>query len=633
MSEAERTALAAPRGFASSEDTPPRQQGRTLATLAVAGFGLMLLLVGYGFLSLVSVVALAAGLIPAGTAVRRAMFCVPALMGATSCLLTVAAVLRISLDARVLVAFALLLLTGLRLTLNTRSSSICCSSADRWALLAPVAAFCIIYRPYVHALPGERLALLSNTTDAGTHLALIRSSLLEGGYVTLVAGQDEKLLAGSQGYPPGLAGNLGLLLQLLVGRDPNLEAFISAAVPLLVGVYALLAWLGTWTTIAMVEAIVGGLSHSTAALTACTSAAAFIFGFNVLLWNTSAYAQLLATACVLAAVAVVLMPDTQTFATSILLALATVASVHSWYLLAPALAIPWTYHILNSSSRRRPVSVCVVLVAGAFSAFPVINGPKAADQLNAAGGVGIPAGPGLVAFLVLSLWTTWLLTTRCKSWRSRHLLVVVLLVSLLVLAVLVGAFQLIVTGAVQYYSAKVLYSAFVAGGIVIGAGAGVLWHRRAISANSSQRRWASMAALTLLLSPAIYGVLGAPSDVRGILLGEPAVNQSKLLQAAVASHPRGLPDHVDAWFGDDCRRGFDRIGSKALQDLSLTWTADREQMFVAYVTRRPGAVDPFRQRAVGDPARRVEVYVRSPCHPAALAALDGVPGVVVVRVP
>ncbi len=612
---------------------PRLSRERSIAPVALAGIGLALLLVGHGFWAVVPTVALAAGLIPAETALRRTMLCVPGLVGATSCLLTVTALLQVALDARVLVAFVLIGLAGLRLALPPPHGGDWWTRGDRWAILAPAGTFLVVYRPYFGRSTGEQLALLSNTTDASTHLGLIRSSLLEGGYVTLVAGQDERLLGGSQGYPPGLAGNLGLLLQLLIGRDPSIPALVAGTVPLLVGLYALLAWLATWTAITMVEAVSGRINRSTAALTTCSVTAAFILGFNVLLWNSAAYAQVLATVAVLASLAVLMKPHSRVFGTSVFLAFVTVASVHSWYLLAPAMVIPWLYHLFGPSCRRRALNTCPLLIAGLFAVFPIVNGPEASSQLNAAGGIGIPAAPSLVAFLLVSLWATWLLTTRCKSTRSSHLLIVFLLVGLLLFAVALGAFQVVISGAAQYYSGKVLYSGFVTSSIIIGAAAGILWQRRNINTAAWPRLLAAAAIVGLSLSSAMYGLHGTRSDVARIAFGGAPADKSRLLQAAVAAYPQGVPGDTDVWFGDDCRRGFERIFSKALQDLSLTWSTDRERMFVTYVTRRPGVVDPFLKRATESSVRLVEVYVQSPCYAASLTALEGAPGVVVVRVP
>lgn len=622
MTGLKQTALTSLPGPIWSKGAPHTPRGRSLTPLAVAALGLLLLTVGHGLSAVIAVVALAAGLIPAETVLRRIMLCIPALVGATSCLLTVTAVLHVPVDAQVLVASSLIVLAGLRMLNVAPRSTEWAARSDLWSLAAPVFTFVVLYRPFFSGSTGERLALMSKTSDASTHFGLIRTSLREGGYLTLLPDV-------TSAYPPGLSGNLGLLLQVSISRDPNLAELVEATVPLLVCLYALVAWIGTWMAVATVEAIVEQPSRQTYALTAGTAMAASVLGLNLLLWTGNAYAQILATAAILAAYATVLKPQSDGVAVSIVLALFTVASTHAWYLIAPVLAIPWLYHLSHLSGLRRLTGVGAMLLAGSLSTFPVFNGPNASTQLSAPGAVAFPSAIGLSALLLIWLWAVWCVAMRCRSIRSVHLLPLTLLISLLAMAIALGAFQLVVSGTVAYYSAKILYSAFVAGSILAAAGVGVLWHRRQMS---TQRRLLTALAIIVSLSTAGSGLLDSRSDaVRYIIGNNPS--QSKLLHAAATAHPLGLPADVDVWFADDCRRGMDRINSKWFQELALARSPGRENMLRAYAIRRPGDVTPFIQRAAEPQMRRVEVYVRNPCYSSELASLAGLSGVTVRHVP
>ncbi len=573
-------------------------------------------------------------LLPVTTRISGVMLAFPVLFGIVTCVLTITSLLGVFVSARVF--FAILLVTfailcELRSPVMPRTLF---STCDLWALATAGLIFLVFYWPFIGKSTGQTLALLSQTTDAGTHLSIARAVMREGGYVTLVPGASESLLGGSQGYPPGLSGNLGTLMQMFAGPDPTISNFVGASTPLLIGSYAMLSWLATWLALHLVGAVTGRLTTLSALSTATASGLSFTLGYAVLLIRGASYAQIAATALTLAFLTVVVMnrADARLSVTLALSAL-SVGVAHSWYLLTPLLAIPWIVH-LSRNRYRRKARLALLTAILPFLLFPLIQGPDPIKQVGMAGYAAVPSVTGLLIVLALATWSMYFLIARQKGARFDRLLLVSSLISALVLLIGVGLLQVRTGGQVSYYSAKLFYSFLVFVAVAGSAATGILFRHRSISylqLHPAMRLGAACLSL-FPLAGAASGILTMPSMIAPFLRGESATQNSSLLQAAFDAHPRGIPQDSDVWIVDGCGRGANNISNKWLYDLSLGWNSDRERAIVEFINRRNDDWSPVLRRASDPKVRAITLYVGKPCRGDGISEILNEPKVRVVNV-
>lgn len=595
---------------------------RKWAPTAVAVVGLIALGAGLGAISLAAIAWLVARQMPASSTVRRLALALLALFGMDAVVLTTAAVLGQSVDARVL-AVAYLVIGGFcALRPHISSNTGLATSSDWWALGTALTTFAVYYRPFAGASPGRIMAQLSFSTDPGNHLGLVVQSLRQGGYV---AGSD---------YPPAWAGNVGLAVRLIVGRAPAAADLLSISVPLIIGFYALLVFFGVALTVDAVQAAVGERSRWPAAVAVVCIGLATLVGYSHLLLSSGSYAQILAMTTLLAVSTVLASGGERTWRATVVLGLLSVVVMQTWYLLAPVLAVLLLAYLAAARPSRLLASAVAVPTA-VYSAYPLLKSPAPVAQLNAVGGT--PLDPSVLLVLMLLTLAGVVVLMRWKRPGTQPPVVLVLLVvAALFTTVLVLAVQLGTTRGFGYYGAKLFYVLFLFGALAAAAAAGVASDRGLRPEGSPRSRSRLLgAAVALLIVGGLAGVSTTTRDLswRYAAGQAPGALDGAVLDAIFAAHPTGLPSDTDAWVLDGCFRNTDHIANKWTHDLFQTWTESRTRTTYTYRGGRAGDVSMLVDRAAESGVARMELYVHHDCNPDALARVASSPKVIVVRVP
>lgn len=599
-----------------------RRSRQRWAPAVVALVGLVALAAGLGVFALALTVWFAARQMPAATTVRRLALAVLALFGANAIVLTTAAVLGLTVDARVVAAAYLVVgaLVAHRQHLPTCNSI--ATASDWWALCTALTTFALFYRPFVGASPGRSMAQLSFSTDPGNHLSLVQRSLQQGGYV---AASD---------YPPAWSGNVGLAVELIAGSAPSPASLLSVAVPLIVGFYALLVFFAVALTVDSVHAAVGEHSRLPAAVAVICIGLTTLVGYSHLLLSSGSYTQILAMTTLLAVATLSVTAGEQSWRLTVVLGLLSVALMQTWYLLAPVLAVLLLGY-LAASRPPRLLAITVAVPTALMSAYPLLKGPAPVAQLNAVGGT--PLHLSVLLVLMILTLVGIVVLVRWKQPGARPPLVLVLLVvSTLLTAVVVLGLQLITSGGLGYYGAKLFYVVFLFGALAAAAAAGVASDRGLRSGASLRSRGRLVSAMVVLLT--VGGLVGVSAATRDLswryAAGQtPGALDGDVLDAIFAAHPTGLPGGTDAWVLDGCIRATDHIANKWTHDLFQTWSDSRQKANNLYRSMRPGDVSMLVDRAAEMRLERMEVYVQDDCNPGALARLASNPKVAVIRVP
>ncbi len=607
---------------ASPSPSRPRSPQRW-APPVVALFALVALVVGVGLLALPVIVWLAARQVPASTTVRRLALAVLALFGVNAIVLTTAAGLDLTVDARVVAAAYLVVGALVAHRRHTSISNSIATASDWWALGTALTTFALFYRPFVGASPGRSMAQLSFSTDPGNHLSLVQQSLQQGGYV---AASD---------YPPAWSGNVGLAIELIAGSAPSPTSLLTVAAPLIVGFYSLLVFFAVALTVDAVHAAVGEQSRWPAAVAATCIGLTTLIGSSHLLLSSGSYTQILAVTILLAIATLLGAADEQGWRLTVVLGLLSIALMQTWYLLAPVLGVLLLVHV--AASRPSLPQVIVVSVPTALcSLYPLLKGPAPVSQLNAVGGTPFPHQSVLAVLLILTLGAIALLLRQKGSATQPAFVLALLVVVTLLTTLLVLVVQLVTSGGFGYYGAKMFYVVFLFGAIAVAAAGGVA-SERAFGLGVSSRSLGRPVSIVVVLL-IVGGLAGVSVTMRDsswtFAAGQPpAAVDGAVLDAILSAHSQGLPADTDAWVLDGCSRATDHIANKWTHDLFQTWTDSRRKTNNLYRARPAGDVSMLLDRADEAEVARMEVYVKDDCNPGALARLASNPKVAVIRVP
>lgn len=600
--------------------------------LKLSTMGLLALLSGLDVLAILVVVALVAEQVPVATAVRRWAIALLTLFGMNAAVLTLLAVAGLSWYPRLLVA-AYLVVAGLVPERNSQSPLLnkFASASDGWALATAATAFIVLYRPFAGASTGRALAMMSYGPDSAAHLYLVQDIRQYGGYINLRAPVDG--WSGMAEYPSAWAGNVALVVELLLNDERAIAPVISAITPLIIAGYALLVYFAGALVLDVVFLATGRISLPVGIFASGCVALAMLAGASIFLLQIGFYTQLVATASILAIVLVIAEQDgVRQLAVVCLL---TITVMQTWYLLAPVLVAV----LLVYGSRRRlrkRWTLGAAMPTALLSSYPILNGPSG-SQINAVGGSPLPTIAGIVCLLLISLLGLVYLLPMQQAGRQLRLTLMAALVAALLLDVSILVFQVLTAG-IAYYAIKILYSVFLLG-VIAGIAAGAIaLHGLTVARTPSVRRprvaqFLSVAIVIVGLSVASYTtrVLSWP-----YLLGKApgSFDDGKSLDALFDRHPAGLPTGTDAWMLDGCSRVTDFIGAAWGFGLSLSWNASLSDSYVAFAEgyNDPTSIDMLVARVRSAVPVQTEVYVHHDCQPAARKALSELPGVTVIFV-
>lgn len=543
------------------------------------------------------------------------------LFGANAFVLTVLAVLGVSWNAHFIVALYLMT-SGLTPVQRSHRPLV---GGDAWAVITAITAFVVFIRPFVGVSLGRKLALLSYSTDAGNHLSYVRTDMLKLGY-------DH-----ASQYPQAWAGNVGLIVDLLVGRHPSARTFIAVAVPLIVGFYALLVFFA----ISLAGSVLGhrgsGLTRNLGVgVAAVCLGLSVIVGSSNLLLESASYTQIVAIT-ILLAVALLLSSQelTGSWWSLAVLGFLGLGLMQTWYLLAPVLALLLVMYLFS----RRPGVVRSLLVATPFSVvalYPIVNGPPAVAQINAPGGAPFP-GPATVTTLLLLLLIELLLALSHPTLRSPLRVPTILVIGSLVLTTAIVLVQDATGTGASYYAGKVLFAALLFAAVLGAALSGLyvqqLLHRED---QARGRLWISAVSALVLLG----GYAFSAFDSRGLTGTYAAGNapdflDGRVLDAIFVAHPHGLPSGTEVWIADGCARGLDRLANKWTHDLYPEADIDPDWPVtnIDYLRAKHGDVRMLVQRAATPSIKQFEVYVHHECDPEAISALSKAVKVRVIHAP
>ncbi len=607
----------APSGGASSG-----QRWRVIVRLSIAVLGLVSLAADVAAAALPLIVVLVSRQMPARTVLRRLALAVIALFGFNAALLTILAVLGLPVAPRALATIYLLgfaLAPALRTGSNEKRSI--ATASDWWALGTALTVFSLLYRPFVGASLGRRMAQLSFSTDGAHHLAFVRRSVLQGGYLT------------ESNYPQAWAGNVALIVDLVGSATP--DSLLLVAPVLIMAFYALMVFFAVALSLDVLRAVVGNLRPLPAGVAVGCIALTALVGPGNLLIRTSSYTQTVAIAVLLATAGLLTAPDYSTWRLPTTLGLFAVALMQTWYLLAPVLAMLLLLYLVKF--RPRPMPVLVVATATVLlSAYPLLKGPPPVTQLNAPGVTPLPQPAIVLALLLLTLVALAVIARRSRSVGPGPLPLISLVVATLLLLVAVIAIQVFAGAGLRYYAAKVLYVVLVFGGLA-GATAAGLESEHALrlgSTNVSEARFFSGLVVTLVLLGLAGVSVGTREQSWPMAAGQPpnALNGA-VLDAIFSAHPNGLSPDTDAWVFDACSRGTDYLASKWIHDLFQTWNESRHEVSRGYRSGKAGEVKMLVDRAADNGLERIEIYTHRPCMPDALARISSSAKVVLVTVP
>jgi hypothetical protein len=622
--------------------TAPKQDvGRARSPLAAQAFpvgliliGLLSLAMGPGALALVCAILLLSPVMPGPTVLQRTATAIPAFMALVASVLTVLALLDLTVDWRALAA-CLVVVTGLVSLLVSPSDSTprrWLSPDDIWATVTAAISLLLLARSFVGASTGRRMALLSHGTDAGTHLQLAKAILEHGGYVTFLDGTSPHLVEGVQQYPPGLSGALALVLGVGPGPTATPAQILQIAPYALTFLYALLVWFAVRLTLTLAREVSGQGSHPSAALGAALLCPVLLLGFNVFLAQGGAYTQAVATTCCLAMLIVAAGEKAPGLRTTLVIAALAILACQTWYLLAAVLVAPIVAHASRLTGGAILRRSWIAVVGLPISLFPLLTGPDAHSQLDSTGAAPTPTLPGVLGLLLgLAVGVTYLSLQRPPRNNRAVKAAVASTVCALVLAVGVIGLQMHDGGTIKYYGVKALYLLFLLGCI--------LSTSAAIAAVTRPRRSARRLAAPAMVAAALLGPVTAmvatwPVVDRFVSGLPPRHQDGAVLDAIFVEHPFGSdPSGPDIWVADGCNRPDDQIASKWAYDMGGGWSADRESTWLSFAYSSPDDLDALATRARQIAPRLLQVYVHENCQPEALRALTQAGNVEVIRVP
>lgn len=608
-----------------------------LLPFAVSCLGLLALWGSAELVALAALVLATGTLVPAGTSLRAAALAVPVLAGALCGWLTLASVLSIHNHPGALLAVALVVVGVL--SLRRRPPRPIAVPLDLVAAAVALASFLLVYRPFAGVSTGTRLALLSRTTDSGTHFEMVRAVARHGGYLALIPDLDASATRRVQHYPPAFSGVVGTLVDLVQGPSASLPSFVHLTVVAVCALFGVLAWFLTQLAGSVLPAL-----HRRGPELVVLGAAGLgltVLGPTALLLSDGAYAQLLALLALAAALLLVSADAGRGPATTAALSLATVTGMHAWYLVAPAFGVPWLLHAVAVRNRLQVVVGSVLTTVAA--AYPLAIGPGRA-QLHVVGFIDLPqvtSNAALLAAAAASLAVV-VLTPRGRELRLPLLATTVVL---LLGSVLLGAGQIVLTGSLSYYFFKSLVGAAAFGTALLAGAAALAVTQLQESAGIRFRTAALSTALVVLLVPLLV-LLGdsatrapvfgsAPQQIAGglqktraerALRGLPQRDVVRLLDRILDDHPNGVDAAHDVWFVG-CSRAQMYVLDKWLYDLSLTWTPPRQYLIDSLRFESRNLVQDLERRATDPGLVSLEIYHDDTCPPATLGDLASHPNV------
>lgn len=603
---------------------------RRKTPLTLASLGLVTLAAGLPALALPLVVGLFARLVPAATVIRRTALAVLAILGLNAAVLTVLAVAGLAWHLPRLLAVYLILAALIPKPPSAPSSSAdIAGHSDRWALGAALATFALLYGPFAWASTGRIMALLSYGSDSATHLSLVLDIRQYDGFITLR--RPPEGLPGMADYPGAWAGNVAMMVQLVLGDNASIPDFMRIVAPFIVAMYALLVFFAVAVSLDNVLALRGRISKASGLVACLCLGLTTIVGVNVFLLQGGFYTQSLATTCLLSAISLHQTERSPGIRQLIMLGLLTITLMHSWYLLAPVMAVILLVHVLTERPRVLFVTG-VALPTGLLSAYPVIMGPTSA-QINAPGPSPLPTIGGIIGLLLVTLaGLVYLLRVRGRG-RQQRLALVAALVATLGLVVGILIYQSQTAAGFNYYLFKLFYTIFLLGSVA-GTAAAVAEFDRV--RNESSRFLRPVAMIAVVVIGLSVGSYTTRSLSWPYARGEtPPRIDGRSLDALFATHPTGLPEGVDTWMLDGCERVSDHIASKWVYDLSLSWDTNLHETYQEFAVGYDDPVDVgmLVRRAQDPQVTRMEVYVHEDCSPEAWRALQRQPKVVVIHVP
>lgn len=577
--------------------------------------------------SLVVLLWLTSRHMPGQTTIRRLAVAVVFLFGVNTAVLTILAVAGLRAEGQWVLASYLVAAALARPSTTARvRGSATSAQHDTWALGCFVVTFIALSWPFIGASAGQISALLSRVTDGGTHLSLVRAVMQEGGYIGLLPSVPGTL-PGLADYPSGWAGNMALVIEVLLGSEPEPRPFLVAASLLIVGLYSLLSLFATIVALDVARAVAGPLGAGAAAAAAACVLLTTLLGTTALLVTSSSYAQIAATTLLLAVISIVLHPPAARGAGTGLLALLSVALFHTWYLLAPVLAVVLLHHLaVNRPSGGRVIASA--LPAGLIAAYPVVTGPRPGAQIVAAGGAHTPSAGGGLAFLLLTVVVVAALLAMNSGGRHHRRVLASTLVAALLLFAGVLTVQESGSGA-NYYAVKLLYTMFLVTGVGAAAVTGILVPRL----RTGRTPVTSMAVVVTIFASLGASSYGVRHHVFPLLTGAAPESVSRPALAAVfSSHDSWIADDTEVWILSGCSRGGDRKATQFLNSLSLAWGPERLATFNDFLRADANDVSMLISRARDGGVRAMEVYASKDCLPDGLPALAALPKVEVIYV-
>lgn len=585
----------------------------------VALAGLVLLLTPFAVISLLCWWWLVATEMPGRTWVRRGLFAVVAVFAVTAGALTGLAVLRQPCDPRVLLGLLLAVAVPVSFRLPHRTPTRVASTADRWAVGFGALTFAVLYAPFVGASTGRTMALMSQTTDGGTHVQLVTAVLRYSGYVHLI--HPPGLSPDVDHYPSAWHGSVWVLSDLLLGRDPSVGALVRLVAVCAVAGYALLC-----ATAAAVALEVGGRGlrlRRPAILMGLTSLAlSTLLGFGIFLVQLASYTHIMALVALLCLVLLAEEASSEPVRSTLLVGAAGVALMQSWYLAAPLIGAVALVLIFQARPPRR-LWLPVLLVSAPLGAYPVLTGPTS-TQVDMPGSTLLPTLLGVLGLLGTTALGC-LFVLRGRPTPAGLALVSAAVAALLSTCFLIAKQGFVAGSGVSYYGAKLLLTVLFLGCILGAALVGAAAH----AVDTPRRVHAVLAAGGVALGTWSTAWVALPPQVG---------NYDKhlfprTLDALVAPRPEREPGPRQAWVLDGCDRVGDRVATKWLYDTSLTWTDTISRDLLDYALANKGDVSMITHRLADPAVRSVEVYVHQVCDHRALAQLATHPKVRVIRVP
>jgi hypothetical protein len=585
--------------------------------VAVAVIGLLALPTPLAVLGLVCWWLLVSSEVPGRTWARRGLLGIFVVFAINAGALTALAVLHVACRPRVLLA--VLLLAALAAQVRRQPGAVVplTSVPERWALALGAVVLATLSASVVGASSSRVMALLSRTTDGATHVQIVTALLKTHGYVQL--SHPAGLSPGVDHYPSAWHANVWVLSDLLLGGHPGLRALLTLVAVCAVATLALTSTLAAVVVLDLAEGSVGPTSRSS--LTGLVAVALLtVIGVGLLLLQLGSYTQLWAICAVLGVVLVAAEPYQHR--SLVLAGACAVCLMQTWYLLGLALLVPLV--VLLRAWRPSPNSLAAfLLLVVPLCLFPLVTGP-AVTHVDAPGPKLLPPPLGVLGLLVAIAMGSAFALHRAHVPQNRALLATTAGAVATLCALLLRDGSL-VHRSMSYYSAKVLLSTLLIGGVTA-----------AVLVASA---WASRSAGTRLAAAvAVLGLAAATWTSRSLTL-PPRLNDygghldPVTLEALVDAHPRGAPTGTISLVADGCDRVWDRVASKWLADTTLTWTTRLAEVLTTYSQEPRGDVRALQALLAQPDVSRVELFVRHECDASALQQLAGNPKVVLIRVP